>query len=188
MTFQDKVRAALNNQPAPETDVEEPAEIEAAAKTVKAPKGITRLPVKIRGRAKVKEALVFSPNTQQGLHIEKMEPDMIPPGVQPFYIEWVGRWMPILVQRGEGVYEAFSPKDNIDQLPEKLLRAIKMPAHRSLWAMTKNPMEKLAIVAVVVVLIAGMILMFALATSKPKPATVSATTTSIATVARAYVL
>ena len=171
MTFQDKVRAALNNQPL--QDVEEPAEVEAAKGAIKAPKQYIRLPLKPSGKVKIKEAFIFSPNSQQGLHTEKLDPDKIPPGIQPFYIEWVGRWMPILVQRDNDVYEAFSPKDNIDQLPEKLSRAIKMPAHRALWAMTKNPMEKLAIVAVVVVLVAGMILMFALATSKPKTPTIS---------------
>lgn len=116
-------------------------------------------------------ALIISPNNYKGIYVNKaLEVDLLPEGTMPYFIEWEGKWMPILVQRGEKEYTPLETRETIHQLPEKLSRAVRMPAHRALWAMSKNPLEKIAVIAVAVVLCVALVLIFAFATQKPKQA------------------
>lgn len=113
--------------------------------------------------------MVISPNDKRGIYYTHIPDDKIPPGSQPYYVEITGKWMHIMIETAPGVFEKYEPKDIIEQYPEKLKRAVQMPCNRSYWAMSKNPLEKLAIGAVVAVIGIGAILMFAMTTDKPDP-------------------
>lgn len=113
-------------------------------------------------------AMVISPNDKQGIYFTHFTDDKIPAGSQPYYIESQGKWMHLLIEETAGVFKMYEPKDEITQYPEKLKRAVQMPANRAWWAMSKNPLEKLAMGAIIAVIAIGAILTFAMVSDKGK--------------------
>ena len=115
-------------------------------------------------------AFMISPNKAKGIYYAHLNESDIPEGSQPYFIEWLSKWMHIVIERtteqGEIKYEKYDPKDVIVQTPGDLLEALSLPANASYWAVSKSMLEKLAIGMVVAVILGGMILMFAMSSGK----------------------
>jgi len=120
--------------------------------------------------AKVKKlpnnAFIISPNNAKGIYYGHIDEDKLPEGSQPYFIEWLSKWMHIVIERTVGSYERYDPKDVIVQTPGDLLEALSLPANASYWAVSKSLLEKLAIGMVVAVILGGMILLFAMSSGK----------------------
>jgi hypothetical protein len=103
-------------------------------------------------------ALVFT--EKEGIKYASVEPQKIPQGSQPFFVEWLGLWMHLLIQR-DNHYERFEQIDYIEQTPAELMEAATLPDIAAALEGHKGILEKVAFGAIVAVIIAGMVLLFA---------------------------
>ena len=113
------------------------------------------------------EAMIIAPNPK-GIHFVKLATELIPIDCQPSFVELTNKWMYVVEEVKPGEYRLPDTKDIITQYPETLKRGIDMPANRTYWAMSKNPLEKLAIGALIAVIAIGAILTFAMVSDKNK--------------------
>jgi len=111
--------------------------------------------------AKKANALLFRSLEEGGVIYVQMREDKIPAGCQQILAAWCGKWL-YFVEKHVDTFKRYEPRDTVDQLPSDLCEAIYMPANRKRWSMSRNPLEKLAMWAPVVVTGAGMILLFAM--------------------------
>lgn len=116
----------------------------------------------VKVEAKGANVLLFQSLEEGGIIFAKMREEKIPVGSQQYMADWVGKWLYFLENHG-GEFKRYEPQDIVVQLPSDLYEAIYMPANRKLWSFSRNPLEKIAMWAPVVVCGMGMILLFAMA-------------------------